>query len=52
MDDLKQQLAPGWSTVNIVILVLLFMFSWVMALIFLAYVLGGHKVNLLSLIHI
>ncbi|MFK8077390.1 MAG: hypothetical protein AB8B84_12455 [Granulosicoccus sp.] len=46
MDDLKQQLAPGWSTVNIVILVLLFMFSWVMALIFLAYVLGGHKVNL------
>ena len=46
MDDLKQQLAPGWSTVNIVILVLLFMFSWVIGLIFLAYVLGGHKVNL------
>lgn len=46
MDDLKQQLAPGWSTVNIVILVLLFMFSWVLALIYLAYVLAGQKVNL------
>lgn len=46
MNDLKQQLAPGWSTVNIVITVLLFMFSWPFALVFLAYVLWGHKVNL------
>ena len=46
MDDLKKQLAPGWSTVNIVILVVLFMFSWALALIYLAYVLWGQKVNL------
>lgn len=46
MDDLKKQLAPGWSTVNIIILVVLFMFSWALALIYLAYVLWGQKVNL------
>jgi ABC-type Fe3+ transport system permease subunit len=47
LNDIKQQLAPGWSTVNIVILVALFTFSmWPIALLFLAYILWGAKVGL------
>ena len=46
MNDLKQQLAPGWSTVNIIIVVVLFTLSWPLALIYLAYVLWGQKVRL------
>ncbi len=46
MNDLKQQLAPGWSTVNIIIIVVLFTLSWPLALIYLAYVLWGQKVRL------
>jgi len=46
MNDLKQQLAPGWSTVNIAITVVLFFVSWPLAAIFVAYVLWGQKVDL------
>ena len=46
MNDIKQQLAPGWSTVNIVISVLLVLISWPIALLFVAYVLWGNKVGL------
>jgi len=46
MNDLKQQLAPGWSTVNIAITVVLFLVSWPLAVIFVAYVLWGQKVGL------
>lgn len=46
MDDIKQQLAPSWSTVNIIIMVVLFIMSWPVALVFLAYVLWGTKVGL------
>lgn len=46
MDDIKQQLAPSWSTVNIIIVVVLFIMSWPVALIYLAYVLWGAKVGL------
>ena len=46
MNDLKQQLAPGWSTVNIVITVVLFLISWPLGLIYGAYVLWGQKVGL------
>ena len=46
MNDIKQQLAPSWSTVNIIIVVLLFIMSWPVALIFLAYILWGSKVGL------
>ncbi|MFT6305791.1 MAG: hypothetical protein ACI9JP_001338 [Granulosicoccus sp.] len=46
LNDIKQQLAPGWSTVNIIIMVVLFIMSWPVALVFLAYVLWGNKVGL------
>jgi len=46
MQDIKQQLAPGWSTVNVIIMVILFTLSWPMAVLFLAYILWGNKVGL------
>ena len=46
MNDIKQQLAPGWSTVNVVISVLLMIMSWPLALVFVAYVLWGSKIGL------
>lgn len=46
MNDIKQQLAPGWSTVNIVISVVLFLIAWPLALLMLAYILWGQKVGL------
>ena len=46
MNDIKQQLAPSWSTVNIVISVVLLYLAWPLALLFVAYVLWGSKVGL------
>ncbi|MDB4222705.1 DUF2852 domain-containing protein [Granulosicoccus sp.] len=46
MHDIKQQLAPSWSTVNIIIAVVLVIMSWPVALIFIAYILWGGKVGL------
>ncbi len=46
MNDIKQQLAPGWSIVNIVICVVLFMIAWPLALIMVAYIVWGNKVGL------
>jgi hypothetical protein len=46
MHDIKQQLAPSWSTVNIVIAVFLLIMAWPVALVFIAYVLWGSKVGL------
>lgn len=46
MQDIKQQLAPSWSTVNIIIAVVLLIMSWPVALLFIAYVLWGSKVGL------
>jgi len=46
MNDIKTQLAPSWSTVNIVISVLLVMMAWPLALAFVAYILWGSKVGL------
>lgn len=47
MNDIKQQLAPGWSTVNIVLVAVLFLAGWwPLALIMVAYVLWGSKVGL------
>ena len=46
MNDIKTQLAPSWSTVNIAITVLLGIMAWPLALIFIAYVLWGAKVGL------
>ncbi|ASJ75467.1 DUF2852 domain-containing protein [Granulosicoccus antarcticus] len=47
MHDIKQQLAPGWSGVNIGLIVLLFMFTaWPLALVMIAYVVWGEKLGL------
>lgn len=46
MNDIKEQLAPSWSTVNIIIAVVLVIMSWPVALIFIAYILWGSKVGL------
>ncbi|MFT5896143.1 MAG: hypothetical protein ACI8VW_003026 [bacterium] len=46
MNDIKQQLAPSWSTVNIVISVFLVIVAWPAAIIFIAYVLWGSKIGL------
>jgi hypothetical protein len=46
MNDFKQQLAPGWSGVNIGIVVILSLISWPFALVMVAYILWGQKVGL------
>jgi len=39
--SLRAQLAPGWSTVNIILLALAFLFYWPVGLAMLAYILKG-----------
>ena len=46
MNDIKQQLAPGWSTVNIVLVVVLFLIGWPLAVLMVAYIIWGNKVGL------
>ena len=47
MNDIKQQLAPSWSTVNIALVaVLTIMGFWPLGLAMVAYVLWGQKVGL------
>lgn len=47
MNDLKQQLAPGWSAVNIAIVVILVLINlWPIALLMLAYIIWGRTVGL------
>lgn len=46
MHDIKQQLAPGWSGVNIGLIVLLFMLAWPLALLMIAYIIWGNKLGL------
>lgn len=46
MNNITQQLAPSWSTVNIAITVVLFLMAWPFALIMIAYILWGQKLGL------
>jgi len=46
LNDLKQQLAPGWSAVNIGITVILFILSWQLALVMIAYIIWGKNLGL------
>ena len=46
MNDLKQQLAPGWSAVNIGIVVVLFIIWWPLGLAMVAYIVFGQAVGL------
>lgn len=46
MHDIKQQLAPGWSPVNIGLIIVLFMIGWPLGLLMVAYVVWGEKLGL------
>ncbi|MFK7861162.1 MAG: DUF2852 domain-containing protein [Granulosicoccus sp.] len=46
MNDLKQQLTPSWSAVNIGIVVVMFLIAWPFALAMLAYIIWGNKLGL------
>ena len=46
MNDLKHQLAPGWSPVNIGLVVLLSLMAWPLGLLMVAYVVWGQKLGL------
>ncbi len=46
MSNLRSQLAPGWSSVNIGITILLFLLAWPLALAMIAYIIWGRKLNL------
>jgi|GEM_PF-845605 len=46
VNDLKPQLAPGWSAVNIVLLVGLFLLAMPLGLLMLAYILFGARLGL------
>ena len=47
MNDLKQQLVPGWTAVNIGIIVVLWVLGlWPLSLLMVAYIVFGHKVGL------
>ena len=46
MNDWKAQLAPGWSGLNIGILVVLFLVAMPLALLMLAYIVWGGRIGL------
>lgn len=47
MNDIKQQLAPSWSGVNIGIIIVLFVIGlWPLSLLMVAYVVWGGKLGL------
>jgi hypothetical protein len=46
MTDFRAQLAPGWSAVNIGLLVLLFILAWPLALVMVTYIVWGKQLNL------
>jgi hypothetical protein len=46
MNDFKQQLAPGWSAVNIGLTVILFLIGWPLGLLMLAYIIWGQRLGL------
>lgn len=46
MSDLRSQLAPGWSPVNIGVTIILFLIAWPLALAMIAYIVWGRQMNL------
>ena len=46
MQDLQKQLAPGWSTVNIALMVIMFVLAWPLGLLMLAYILTGDRLDI------
>ena len=46
MNDLRAQLAPGWSGVNVALTVLLFLMAWPLGLLMVAYIVWGRQLGL------
>ena len=46
MNDLRSQLAPGWSGVNIALTVVLFVLAWPLGLLMIAYIVWGRQLGL------
>ena len=46
MNDLRAQLAPGWSGVNVAITVVLFLMAWPLGLAMIAYIVWGDRLGL------
>ena len=46
MNDLRSQLAPGWSGVNIALTVALFILAWPLGLVMIAYIVWGRQLGL------
>ena len=46
MNDLRSQLAPGWSGVNIALTVVLFFVAWPLALVMIAYIVWGRGLGI------
>lgn len=46
MNDLRSQLAPGWSGVNIALMVVLFVLAWPLGLLMIGYIVWGRQLGL------
>jgi len=46
MNDLRAQLAPGWSGVNIALTVVLFLLAWPLGLLMIGYIVWGRGLGL------
>ncbi len=46
MNDFKAQLAPGWTGVNVGLLVVLFLLAFPLGLVMLAYIVWGGRLGL------
>lgn len=46
MNDLRSQLSPSWSLVNIALTVVLFLIAWPLGLLMVAYVVFGAKIGI------
>ena len=46
MNDLRTQLSPGWSGVNVAITVVLFLMAWPLALLMVGYIVWGRQLGL------
>jgi len=46
MNDLRSQLAPGWSGVNIALAVVLFFLAWPLGLLMIGYIVWGRQLGI------
>ena len=46
MDDWRSQLSPGWSGVNVALVVVLFLLAWPLGLVMIGYIVWGRRLGL------